>query len=702
MTCNTSTAAADGTHASNRVYWRVFVISQVRPVFKRLISALSAKQDDKAAEPTPAAPPAAAAGDPAVGEPTAGRPAAGAPDDGDLITVYDAYGRELRITRPEWREKVFLPNLREQWNDPAGLYNLILSGLNDDLAADLPDAAARLVEIDPIAERSHTVNGIVLMKLGRLDEAEATLRAGMERAGATGTLLTNLAKVQTERGDETAADQTLWRALETDPNLDNGLSWWASIQRERGGDAGYVQGLQRVAALPGSWRAQLWLARADLEQGRTDAAVARYRAALAGGQLDAHALTMISGDLGRNGQIPLILELVGPAYDPERHDPMTGLNLLRACQELGNADAGEALLERLYALGHQGLKQHLDQFAGAFQEMRTQASTSKPVDPADFKVSTLALSQPVWHYGLRNPKWFFTQKPEGTPEVAFFVFTVSAGDNEQTESQREDERGRLTRSLPLYLAEATRYWTDLAATAYFLVVEGGGPVVSAGAHAPDALFGIVPPQTRYLVTGEVEGAATDTGPWQVTVHLWDCAERRELARETGQASPDTLGALTLELEQRLLAHLGGARAEPLDAFYRRPDAAKMPIYLSYLSQAFTLTLLATGTTPKANLWGERAMLDWPIKMTLQWPDYPALPIMALSGLGKAREYGSEVLGEYRERALQLLRDHRDAPVARLEPVVWRAFGMTAELDACARNPAGDAAHGEWIARLQEA
>jgi Flp pilus assembly protein TadD len=111
------------------------------------------------------------------------------------------------------------------------------------------------VEIDDDPERSHTIQGIVLMENKRLVEAESTLQAGIAKVGATGTLLTNLAKVFSHKGDDARAEELLWQAIEADPNLDNGLLWWASIKQEREGEAGYVAGLRTVAALPGSWRA---------------------------------------------------------------------------------------------------------------------------------------------------------------------------------------------------------------------------------------------------------------------------------------------------------------------------------------------------------------------------------------------------------------------------------------------------------------
>jgi tetratricopeptide (TPR) repeat protein len=657
-------------------------------MFKRMLSALAGKKGE-APVASPARPNQVAGPQPASGE---------------LITVYDAYGREVKITRNEWRDKVFLPNLRQKWNEAAELYNLIVAGLTDGFATDLRPAAERLLEIDVIPERSHSILGIVLMKNGQLDAAEATLRAGMAKAGKTGTLLTNLAKVLVERGDQAKADEILWQAVQTDPNQDNGLLWWAAIQRERGGEAGYLQALRAVATLPGSWRAQLWLARHHLEHKDVEAARALYVDVLAGGLFDGSALMMISGDLGNNGQLPLILELIAPAYDEHKHDPMAGLNLLRACQELGKVDQAEALLSRMYTLGLAPIKRHLDQFAEVFQEMRTSAARGIPIDADSLKFITVALNQPIWHYGLRNADWLFSQKAEDAPKIGFFAFSKIVDGAERAESQREDDLGRLTRAIPLYLAEAAHYWSGYTASVYLQIVEGGGPVVSGSEIDGNALFDSLPDGMEYFVTGEIGSTGErDSLQWQVSLSLWDCCARVKQASESGKATQAELGALVLAMEERLLARIGSQRRQPLDEFYQRPTNEVMPIYLAELGQALMLTLLANAQMPKSSMWGERAMLDWPLTMALRWPAAEVPKLMYISGLCKALEYQSDVLPEYKERSLQLLRESKqvNSPAARLIPLVWKAFGMTNELQTHIRDqPTGSSlAYRAWLDRV---
>lgn len=624
----------------------------------------------------------------------------------ELITAYDVYGRELKINRSEWHDKVFLPNLQHKWNNAGELYNSIVSGLTDGFAADLLPASERLLEIDDDPERSHTIRGIVLMKNGLLDAAEDAFRKGMTKAGETGVLLTNLAKVFAERNDQIGADKTLWQAVQADPNQENGLLWWAAIQRERGGEDGYVEALRTAAAQPGSWRAKLWLARHHLERKEVEAARVLYAEVMSSGLYDGSSLMTISGDLGNNGQALLILELIGPVYNEHKHDPMAGLNLLRAYQSLGRADEGEALLSRMYALGLAPFKKCLDQFAQAFQEMRRQAAQGVPIDPDDLKITTLALSQPIWHYGLRHADWLFAQKPENAPKVGFFALSKILDGSERAECQREDELGRFARAIPLYLAEAAHYWSDYATHYYFMVVEGGGPVVSGGETDGNTLFDIVPSEMRYFVTGEIgssgEGDATQ---WQIFLSLWECSTRTKLACESDSATQGEFGTILLALEKRLLTRIGLKREQALDPIYQHPSAEMMSVYLTELGQSFMLTLLANEHMPKSDVWGERAMLDWPLTMALHWPALEVPKLMYFSGLGKALDYQSDVLPEYKERSLLLLREAQwqNNSVTRLAPLVWKIFGMTEALQEHIQNEPADVppAYQAWLRRVSE-
>jgi tetratricopeptide (TPR) repeat protein len=300
--------------------------------------------------------------------------AAPAPALHDAITAYDEHGRQVAMPRAEWRDKVLHPQLKQQWDAPDALYATILSALSDGFAPELLTAAARLVEIDGLPERSHVTYGIVLLESGRLDEAEAVLQAGIRTVGETAALLTNLAKVKHDRDDVAGASELLRRAVRLDPNFEHGLNGWLAVERERAGEAGGLAALQEACALPGSWRARLLLARHHLAAGDLPTAREQYTAVLAEEDVDGGALTTMAADLGEHGHTGLIVTLVGPVYEPTRHGPQPAFHLLRACLETERVAEGMALLARLRAVAPPPFTRHLDAFQRAFDQLHGAAA----------------------------------------------------------------------------------------------------------------------------------------------------------------------------------------------------------------------------------------------------------------------------------------------------------------------------------------
>jgi hypothetical protein len=102
--------------------------------------------------------------------------------------------------------------------------------------------------------------------------------------------------------------------------------------------------LLRVAGLPGSWRAQLWLARAALKARQLSRALTYYRESLSRvtKPVPVDMLMQISGDLGRAGHLPELLAITEPLFDPTFHGLQVGNNLIKAHFDLGQFEASLA------------------------------------------------------------------------------------------------------------------------------------------------------------------------------------------------------------------------------------------------------------------------------------------------------------------------------------------------------------------------
>jgi predicted butyrate kinase (DUF1464 family) len=94
-------------------------------------------------------------------------PAAATPQD-DLIKAYDAYGREMYVTREVWHKQVLPNQPRADAGDPDKLYTLIVSALQDGFHREVLEASEQFLRADNGSEGSHAVHAIVLMKNGRV------------------------------------------------------------------------------------------------------------------------------------------------------------------------------------------------------------------------------------------------------------------------------------------------------------------------------------------------------------------------------------------------------------------------------------------------------------------------------------------------------------------------------------------------------
>jgi tetratricopeptide (TPR) repeat protein len=301
--------------------------------------------------------------------------------DPNLIRVFDEFERELFITKEQWRKSVLPGTLKSNWNNPDQLYGIIVGSLNDGFHADIIDAAEHLYRIDSTPARGACIYGIVLMKNNRLDEAESILRSYIQQHGEEGYLLTNLAKVYSARNETQKAEETLWHGLEIDPNQENGLGWYAAIHQERSGDVAGQDALCRVAGISGSWRAQLWLARAALDAHDLAKALAYYRESLSRVKdpFPTDLLMQISGDLGKHGHLRELLELTESRFVPALHGLQVGNNLIKAHLDLGEVEPARKILDNLYALKRPDYKQKLSFWDTEIAKARIERTTRTAV-----------------------------------------------------------------------------------------------------------------------------------------------------------------------------------------------------------------------------------------------------------------------------------------------------------------------------------
>jgi tetratricopeptide (TPR) repeat protein len=382
-------------------------------------------------------------------------PASSSPPPDELIQAYDSYGRGVQMPRQQWLTDMILPNLKKSWHDPEALASLILSGFNDGFFKELEDAAKQLSTIDPTPSRGATLLSITYLQADQPAKAERVLQQHIKAHGEEGVILTNLAKAQDALGRSEEALATLWHALELDPNQDNGLGWYAGIHREKEGPTGGLEALRRVAALPGSWRPQLWIARDALEAKKLKEALATYQEIInkTPKPLPSDLLVQMSGDLGNQGHLPEIITLTAPHFDIPTHGLDVGNNLIKAYLDTGQLESAGALLKQLQIQQRPDWSKHLDYWE--HELTMAKQSTFEPLTKEELQVTLLTIQGPVWVKADHPIAKLFPTKPASAPSISFLGSTYEAANlPSEITAGPSDNPGRMSRALPLYLSES--------------------------------------------------------------------------------------------------------------------------------------------------------------------------------------------------------------------------------------------------------
>ena len=382
-----------------------------------------------------------------------------------VVRVYDQFGRKVEIGREAWRRDVLLPSLAANRDKPDTLHELIVGALNDDFAADVLEAARHLQEHDPQPPRGAALLGAVLLQLQDFSGARDILERAITRHGETAYLLANLARAYEAAGDHERAQALIWRALQLDPNQESQLNWMISATA-KGDPQAVLAAYERAAALPGSWRAQLWLARHALAFDLVDEATRLYEEALGRAKpAPADLLMQMSGDLGNRGHAELLVRLTQPRFDLAAHGLVVGNNLLRAYAELGLFAEARKLLEQLYSQQRPDWREHL-----IFWERKLDDAQQRYGEvTASLDIMLVQLDLPVWARGVLGFDRVLPAKLATAPRIHFVCGSGEAGDDTggKVVAQPTNDLGRIARALPMFLAEEVYLRTN-ARTAFLL------------------------------------------------------------------------------------------------------------------------------------------------------------------------------------------------------------------------------------------
>lgn len=590
-----------------------------------------------------------------------------------LIRVYDDFGREVSIEKEEWRKQILPELFARDWENAGLLYEDIVLALRDGFNKEALPAARQYFRIETDAARKYLLYSLVLVKNRKFKEAEGLLREYIEQKGETPAALTLLARVRKDRNRPEEGEALLKQALALDPNFADALEAWVSLRHEKEGKEGALRALGELAALPGNWRARLWLARDALENKNPERAAELYREVLAIAADETDALVMISGDLGEYGHARLALDLVAPLYQFEKHGPYPGFNLLGAELALENIRGAEKYMGLLHASEDPQVLRQLQEYSAQVEALRAELLRAIPAD--ELRVSLVDLQDPLWYFGLENPAWLLLERERREPVIAFLSLAhISARqETDELSAGRENLWGRYTRSLPLYWAEALQAKTDLKVKAFIPVAEGVGPAVMNRPWSKEDIRAAVGPerQSGFLITGEIDDAHA-----KIRITIWDM-EKEEMVHEISRELRGSITVALRDVEANIIVFLKEQKIvqNTLPFFTETLPQAELEKYLRALGESLMMSIAHNGLIGKEQLFGEREMLadlrDWALS-SRQW-EIPAY--LFIGALNKSKNYGSQVYREFERDAFTLLATHerKDRVIYRLSPLLFKLY-----------------------------
>lgn len=586
-------------------------------------------------------------------------PAATAPKPGgaDVMKVFDQFGRPMQIPRESWRTQVLLPNLAAKRADPNALYDLIANAVRDGFAADVLEPARHLADNDPQRSRSANLLGVVLLQLKQPAEAKMVLERAIAAHGEDGHLLGNLAKAHAGLGETTERDAILWRALERDPNQSAAFLWYVALAKEQAGQEGEVKAFERIAALPGSWLAQLWIARHALAAKDVDRALSEYREILGRPQPPtAEALMQISGDLGNAGHPDRLIELCAPRFDPATHGIHVGNNLIKANLDLGRTDEARRLVEQLYAQQRPDWREILLDWERRIHEAERR---ERPAD-APITLGFMAIEQPLWALGTLGFDGLLPRKDAQALRLTFICGTAETSDPKEAQGglQHTNALGQVTRTFPLFLAEEL-YLRTSASTRTLVPIVQPDTLALVGAPWTLETLGNTCESSDVVVLLHVDARSA---PWQLKFSPYLRASKTAIAQWViPLALENPVPAVQAALDRLLteLRGLPGLDIQPAGPSHW-PLREHAALYAAVLEQALLVALVGSAPSEKPTIWGERAMLDRLLQAAATTPANPRSRLLLLNTIQKEGRRRPDIVREYLEK-LSLLQQRHPLP-----------------------------------------
>ena len=391
--------------------------------------------------------------------------------------------------------------------------------------------------------------------------------------------------------------------------------------------------------------ARLQQAREALELKNLAGAMALYEEVLATAGDRPDVLVTISGELGVAGCTREIIELIAPRYDAQRHGPATGINLVQAYLAVRDPQSAQHILDLLFALNRPELEERLFGFSNVIAdmmlleakgEMFPDLSPEAPEGAELTRIDLVSISKPVWFYGLENIPGLLPPKEGKLRRVAFGQLALlGLGYAEGNMKQPEDELGRFSRGIPLWLSEALFFSTGYASVAAVATLRREHYGMFATEWAPEHIRQLVDTTKDgldYVFTGALRQEHAD---YELVLRLWEVKKFRERKAFTVRWTPATADQALTQFGAQLCAFME-VTPHPAGQGLAYAPPEKLRDYIEALGAGLTLFFGEKQILPPAQL---VLPADLPARLGRAAAESEVASLLLLSLLARAQRLG---------------------------------------------------------------
>ena len=307
-----------------------------------------------------------------------------------------------------------------------------------------------------------------------------------------------------------------------------------------------------------------------------------------------------------------------------------------------------------------------------------QAEESFPNSEPKIDIAVLLTNDPLWMKALKKPEWLVSGKQRDGKKIAFLSFADRSVSG--SGSRRETDKGRLTRSVPLFMMESFFHKTN--ADTYMLIptIYGEGPVLTRFEWPQEKINQMVDLEDTQKIDFVVTGAIDEPTPgiWALKIVIWDIINQTVSKTSEYEATAESFGLVVLKAKNDLIeyfASISALKIVPAPNFYKDPSPLNIDQYLLVYGQLLPLNLAANDIMSAEDIWGKEEILNAAWKLIGKAENSKVPVFLFLAELNRMSQIDSTAFQAFRYKAMTLMLEKKDSVILKLAPFIYYLYDV---------------------------